>query len=120
MSAYPTDGIPCEDTRNGRLLDSALCQNSGGNLSNRIEGPIQFGRAFGLFLITLGIISLIMQAALFLSSRRSNPTRSSVKVEHRSNANPLPGIVGTASIVGGIGFYSMARRGEESESNSRN
>ena len=119
MSGYPTNGFTSEGSRKSALLGGVFYLDSGGNLSNRFEAPMQFGRVFGLFLISLGIILLILQAALFLWSRRTNTARSSVKIEQRSNANPLSGIVGAACIVGGIGFHSMARRGDESESRSR-
>jgi|SRR5215467_5272858 len=110
MSAYATNGFASECSRKSTFPVGVLHLDSGDNLSNRFEAPMQFGRAFGLSLITLGIILLITEAALFLSSRRANPARPSVKIEQRSKTNPLPGI------VGGMGFCSMARREDEPDS----
>ena len=74
---------------------------------------MQFGTVVGLFLVTLGVILLALQGARFLSTQKVSPTQSSTKISEASNTNPLPGIIGVVCIVGGIGFYSVARRRDE-------
>jgi len=72
---------------------------------------MQFGRVLGLCLVGLGIILLGLQAYWFLSNRQGIPVerQSSRTTEQSDRASPLPGIVGVALIVGGIGVLSKAR-----------
>jgi len=76
---------------------------------------MQFGRVIGLCLIGLGVVLLAFQAYWFLSIRqgmrveRQSPGAS----EQGYKSTPLPGIVGVALIVGGLGVFSKARRAYE-------
>jgi hypothetical protein len=79
---------------------------------------MQFGRIHGIALIILGVILIGVQLDFVLGSRESVPPRgrpSGVTVQphdlHR--LGPLAGIIGTASMIAGIGVFATARRRDE-------
>jgi hypothetical protein len=77
---------------------------------------MQFGRIHGIALAVLGIVLLGIQLGLYMTPRKrvrgaaESPTSTP---EH--SLSPLPGIVGIASLVGGIAVFVAACRHDASD-----
>jgi hypothetical protein len=77
---------------------------------------MQFGRFHGIALAVLGVILLAIQAMLYMTPRQlvTRATEPSTpKVEHKTN--PLPGILGLASLTAGVAIFVTKRRADEPE-----
>ena len=78
---------------------------------------MQFGRIHGIALIVLGVILIGLQFNLALANKNAPPppvAPSAVTVEQQPHRfGPLAGIVGVASLVGGIAVFATARRRDE-------
>jgi hypothetical protein len=73
---------------------------------------MQFGRIHALALAVLGFILLSVQTALFFSNRVPMSTNESSQVAaHRTN--PLPGILGSLSLIAAATIYATRRRADE-------
>ena len=77
---------------------------------------MQFGKLHGVALVVLGAILLSLQALLFMAPRAvvSGATETSMpNVAHKTN--PVPGILGVASLIAGVAIFATRRRADEPE-----
>ena len=73
---------------------------------------MQFGRVMGLSLIAIGILLLVLQGVLFLSSSSVNPAPSTPPTQ-KHQPSPLPGAAGLGALVLGAVLFRTARRRDE-------
>jgi hypothetical protein len=77
---------------------------------------MQFGRFHGIVLAVLGVILLGIQAMLYMTPKKvvvGATETSTPKAEHKTN--PVPGILGVASLTAGIVIFVTKRRADEPE-----
>ena len=76
---------------------------------------MQFGRIHGIALVVLGILLLGVQGNLsVLPNHRDAPAGSpSRTIEQKITS--VPGIIGAASLVGGVALFVTARRRDQSD-----
>lgn len=73
---------------------------------------MQFGRIHAIALSVLGFILLCVQAALFFSNNVPVNTNESLEATtHRTN--PLPGILGSLSLLAAATIYATRRHADE-------
>jgi hypothetical protein len=74
---------------------------------------VQFGRLHGVALIVLGIVLLGVQATISMTPKSAKiPAETSPTVsEHKTTW--FPGIIGTVSLLAGVGLFVTASRRDE-------
>jgi uncharacterized membrane protein len=75
---------------------------------------MQFGKIHGIALFVLGLVLVIVQAAISLSPRKetSSPARDTTPTVE-SNMTYAPGILGGVFLLGGIWIVFTSRRSDE-------
>jgi hypothetical protein len=73
---------------------------------------MQFGRIMGVGLMIVGILLLVLQGVIFLSSPKANPSSSNPPTQQHQPSS-LPAVAGFGALVlGGILFGTARRRDE--------
>ena len=84
---------------------------------------MQFGRIFGLALITLGIFLCVLQFVHYMTPPKSDvgPTQTETRTVPQPYGvrSSLPGIVGAGLLVAGFAFLVTARRKDEPDAKYR-
>ena len=75
---------------------------------------MQFGRMMGVGLLVVGMLLLVFQGIIFLSSPSVNPSPSTPPAQ-QSKTSSLPGIVGLAALAVGAVLFLTGRRQDEPE-----